>query len=108
MGGERFEILEDVNYFTNFERIREHLDVPNIPIAHELQRGAERASWNSVLILNHDGYSVSLSLCLIMQTSPTVGTLSSLCLVRHYVYICVYAMPPSTCFFYWFSITRSN
>ena len=77
---------------TNFGRIRrEHLDVPNIPIAHELQGWAERASWNSVLILNHDGYSVSLSLCLIMQTSPTVGTLSSLCLVRHDLFMCVYA-----------------
>lgn len=38
LGGEGFEMLEGVDYFTNFGKTRrEHLRVPNIPIAQELQ-----------------------------------------------------------------------
>lgn len=39
LGGEGFEILEGVHYFTHFgkTRRREHLGVPNIPLAQEFQ-----------------------------------------------------------------------
>ena len=42
----------------------------------------------NVLVLNPNNDGLSLSLCLIMQTYPTVGTLSSLCLVRNLWFLC--------------------